>query len=64
MAESGHLLFVWKTTGYELREAEGDAPEPGARVDLDDGVSYWVSKVGPSPRPGDSRRCAYLQTTP
>jgi hypothetical protein len=62
MAESGHLLFVWKTTGYELLEADGDAPEPGAFVELDG--RYWVSKVGPSPRPGDSRRCAYLQPVP
>jgi hypothetical protein len=63
MAENGHLLFVGKTTGYELRDAEGDAPEPGATVELDGDGSYWVSKVGPSPRPGDGRRCAYLQPT-
>ena len=27
MAENGHLLFIWKTTGYELQDADGDAPE-------------------------------------
>jgi hypothetical protein len=61
MAENGHVLFVWKTTGYELQDADGDVPEEGARVELDGGTAYVVSKVGPSPRPGDARRCAYLQ---
>ena len=64
MGESGHLLFVWKTTGYELREAEGDPPVLGATVEVDDNASYVVAKVGPSPRPGDSRPCAFLQTAP
>ena len=59
--ETGHLLFVWKTTGYELQDAEGEVPEAGTRLELDGGKAYVVSKVGPSPRPGDSRRCAYLQ---
>jgi hypothetical protein len=61
MAQDGHLLFVPKTTGYELQEAEGEAPEPGTRLEPDGQTAYIVSKVGPSPRPGDSRRCAYLQ---
>jgi len=61
MAENGHLLFVSKTTGYELVDADGDVPDPGTRIELDDGTPYVVSKVGPSPRPGDSRRCAYLE---
>ena len=59
--QTGHLLFVSKTTGYELQEAQGEVPEPGTRIELDGGTAYEVSKVGPSPRPGDSRRCAYLQ---
>ncbi|MDQ3992608.1 MAG: hypothetical protein M3229_03010 [Actinomycetota bacterium] len=63
MAAPGHLLFVSKPTGYELRERDGDAPEVGSTVELDEGASYWVSRVGPSPRPGDSRQCAYLQHT-
>jgi hypothetical protein len=57
----GHLLFIWKPTGYELREADGDPPEVGAEVQPDDDGVFFVSKVGPSPRPGDQRRCAYLQ---
>jgi hypothetical protein len=64
MAEDGYLLFLWKPTGYELREADGEPPEVGATVEPDDDGSYFVSKLGPSPRPGDSRRCAYLQPLP
>ena len=62
MADSGYLLFVSKPTGYELRERDGDAPQVGSKIELDEGAAYWVSRVGPSPRPGDSRRCAYLQS--
>lgn len=58
MAE-GHLLFVWKTSGYELVEREGDAPAPGSEVELD-GRALRVSKVTPSPLPHDDRACAYL----
>ncbi len=64
MNESGHLLFVSQPTGYELREREGDVPAVGSKVELDEGAAYWVSRVGPSPRPGDSRQCAYLQSGP
>ncbi|HEY3542812.1 MAG TPA: hypothetical protein VGK79_09725 [Gaiellaceae bacterium] len=55
----GHLLFVWKPTGYELREAEGDVPAIGAEVEQD-GQTLRVTKVAPSPLPGDRRPCAYL----
>jgi len=55
----GHLLFVWKTSGYELREAEGDAPALGAEVEQD-GQTLRVAKVAPSPLPGDKRLCAYV----
>jgi hypothetical protein len=61
MADDGrHLLFVWKTSGYELRERDGEAPTPGAEVEEDE-ARYVVSKLGPSPLPGDDRVCAYLQ---
>jgi hypothetical protein len=54
-----HLRFVWTPTGYELREREGDAPVVGEEVE--EGESRLkVTKVAPSPLPGDSRRCAYL----
>jgi hypothetical protein len=55
-----YLLFIWKPSGYELREAEGEVPSVGAEVEQDD-VKLRVTKVAPSPLPGDSRPCAYLQ---
>ncbi len=56
---NGYLLFVSKPTGYELREREGEPPEVGAVVEEDDG-RFRVTKVAPSPLPGNTRRCAYL----
>jgi hypothetical protein len=55
-----YLLFVWKPSGYELHEAEGDIPAVGAEVEQDE-QKLLVSKVAPSPLPGDSRPCVYLQ---
>ena len=55
-----HLRFVWTTNGYELRESEGEAPRLGDQVEEGEARLY-VTKVAPSPLPGDSRRCAYLQ---
>jgi len=54
-----YLLFVWKTSGYGLRGEPGDAPEVGAEVEQD-GQRLRVTKVAPSPLPGDRRACAYL----
>jgi hypothetical protein len=62
MAEGGHLIFVGKPQGYELRERDGDAPAIGDTVELDEEGTFFVSRVGPSPRPQDSRPCAYLQS--
>jgi hypothetical protein len=58
--DGNHLVFVWTPTGYELRERDGDPPAVGATVE-EDGKRLWVTKVAPSPLPGDSRPCAYLQ---
>jgi hypothetical protein len=55
----GHLLFVWKTSGYELFEEPGDVPEVGAEIEQD-GRRLRVTKVAASPLPGDRRACAYL----
>jgi hypothetical protein len=55
----GHLLFIWKTSGYELRDAEGDVPAVGSEVETD-GTTLVVTKVAPSPLPHDTRLCAYL----
>ena len=43
-----HLLFISKPGGYELREADGDAPAVGTLVEVDD-LEELVIKVGPSP---------------
>ncbi|MGE5689533.1 MAG: hypothetical protein ACM33B_03150 [Pseudomonadota bacterium] len=58
--EGKHLVFVWSPTGYELREREGDLPEVGSTIEID-GRTERVTKIGPSPYPGDDRPCAYLQ---
>ncbi|MBA2643641.1 MAG: hypothetical protein H0U82_12055 [Actinobacteria bacterium] len=56
---SGFLLFVWSTTGYSLVEQPGEPPQVGAEIE-DGERRYRVTKVAPSPLPGDSRVCAYL----
>jgi hypothetical protein len=55
-----YLLFVSKPTGYELREGDGEPPSVGDVVEEEDG-RMRVSKLAPSPLPGDTRPCAYLQ---
>ena len=55
-----YLLFIWKPSGYELQEADGEVPAVGSEVEADD-LKLRVTKVAPSPLPGDSRPCAYLQ---
>jgi hypothetical protein len=55
-----YLLFVSKPTGYELREREGELPAVGTVLDEEEG-RMLVTRIGPSPLPGDDRRCAYLQ---
>jgi hypothetical protein len=53
-----YLLWLWKPTGYELREESGSAPSVGTEV-TEGEHRLRVTKVGPSPLPGDSRLCAY-----
>jgi hypothetical protein len=53
------LVFISKPSGYELHEHEGDPPPVGAELEHD-GRTLRVSKVGPSPLPGDRRPCAYV----
>lgn len=55
-----YLVFLWRPSGYELVEREGDPPSVGDVVD-EDGSRMTVVKVGGSPLPGDSRPCAYVQ---
>lgn len=60
MTDGSYLLFVWKATGYELREEHGEPPAVGAEVVADDST-LRVTKIAPSPLPNDSRQCVYLQ---
>lgn len=55
MSEQGYVVFLWKTSGYELEEREGEPPKVGEQVD--DGLV--VAKVGASPLPGDRRPCVF-----
>ena len=61
MATKKHLLFVSKPTGYELRERDGEVPAVGDEID-EDGTRLTITKIAPSPLPGDARLCAYSQT--
>ena len=56
----GHLLFVWSPNGWTLQQRDGDVPAVGSTVEADD-KTLRVSKIGPSPLPGDRRPCAYTQ---
>jgi hypothetical protein len=55
----GYLVFVWSPAGYRLEERQGEVPATGA--DVEEGEKrFRVTKVAPSPLPGDRRACAYL----
>ena len=56
--QNGHLLFVWTPSGYQLSEREGDPPAVGEEIEVDD-RRLWITKLAPSPLPGDNRICAY-----
>jgi hypothetical protein len=59
VTDGKYLLFVSKPSGYELHERAGEPPAVGSEVEEDDSA-LRVTKIGPSPLPGDARRCAYL----
>lgn len=54
-----HTLLVATPDGYSFAEVDAPPPTPGAQVEHD-GKEYTVWRVGPSPLPGDPRRCAFL----
>jgi len=60
MADGKYLLFIWKPSGYELREEDGQPPAIGSEVEGDNG-KLQVTKIAPSPLPNDPRPCVYLQ---
>ena len=57
-----YLAFVWTPHGYRFQEREGDPPAVGVEIE-EENSRFVVTKVAPSPLPGDDRRCAYLQPT-
>jgi hypothetical protein len=57
-ADDGYVVFVWSTSGYTLREHEGEPPQVGETIEAD-GRELVVAKLGASPLPGDRRRCAF-----
>lgn len=57
-ATGAQLAFV-PGRGYRLAEIEQHQLATGMTLELD-GERYVVVRVGPSPLPGDRRRCAYL----
>jgi hypothetical protein len=60
VTDGTYLLFIWKPSGYELREVSGEPPEVGAEIETDN-EKLRVTKIAPSPLPNDPRPCAYLQ---
>ena len=59
LAATTHTRLLCSPTGYELTEVDAPPPPAGATVALG-GSEYTVWQVGPSPLPGDARRCAIL----
>ncbi|HXH87204.1 MAG TPA: hypothetical protein VNI55_01175 [Gaiellaceae bacterium] len=58
-APDAYLLFL---PGYELVECAGPPPPQGGRL-VRDARGYRVLRHGPSPLPGDRRRCVFLERT-
>jgi hypothetical protein len=60
---TGHVLFISGPNLYGLLARDGRVPELGNEIILNDWAEdrYRVCKVGPSPLPGDRRRCAFLE---
>ena len=58
---SEHILFVWSPSGYALLSRSGEPPPVGTEIGVSGG-RLVVTKIGPSPLPGDRRRCAFLDS--
>ena len=57
--ETAHVVFAGGDR-YRIIEVEGPAPAPGSLIELDE-RSYVVRRLGASPLPGDTRRCAFAE---
>jgi hypothetical protein len=58
-AAVAHTRLICTPRGYTLSDVDTPPPAPGSSVEHG-GEMYTVWRVGPSPLPGDSRRCAIL----
>jgi hypothetical protein len=56
---SSHLLFVPTSARYLLVERDGAPPQPGAKLELEQGA-FAVAKLGDAPFPDEDRPCAFL----
>jgi len=56
---ASHLLFVPTPARYLLVERDGAPPQPGSRLELEEGA-FAVAKLGDAPFPGEDRPCAFL----
>ncbi len=56
---ASHLLFVPTPERYLLVERDGAPPQPGSRLELEEGA-FAVAKLGDAPFPGEDRPCAFL----
>ena len=59
-AADGWVAFVPSPEGYGLLQRDGPPPDRGAALELEGGV-FLVLRLGPSPLPGDRRRCAFVE---
>jgi hypothetical protein len=57
---SGHVLLLSFPDGYRLVARDGPPPARGDVLHLE-GEDFAVLRLGPSPLPGDWRRCACLE---
>ena len=59
-AADGWVAFVSSPDGYRLLRRDGLPPGRGAVLELEGGT-FVVLRLGPSPLPGDRRRCAFVE---
>ena len=61
-SETSFMAMVPTPEGYRLVSMDGLLPHPGATFAIEgEGRTLEVARLGPSPIPGDRRRCVYLQ---
>lgn len=57
---ASHVLFLADAAGYRLLQRDGPPPARGDALVLE-GLGFQVVRLGPSPLPGDRRRCAFVE---